>query len=483
MSADDDYAEDYQEWIAEGEPIDGAELLDDLRATLTRYVVFPNEHAAAAVPLWIATTHALPAFDYAPRLVLCSPEKRCAKSRVLDIIAATCHKPLATADATVAAIFRSLGGKHPPTLIIDEADTMFGTKKVAEQNEDLRRLLNAGHQRGRPALRCVGPLQTPTEFQVFAMAALAAKGIGVVPDTITDRAVNITMRRRAPGERVSQFRTRHAAALAPLRERLAEWVATQAAELAKAEPAMPVAVEDRAADTWEPLVAVADAAGGHWPKTARAACKALVAAADEADEEHSLAAELLRDTRTVFGDRDRMLSADIIAALASDPEARWADLWGKPLDQHRLAKELKPYGVRSKTLRIDGVRGKGYRVDGNDGLRQAWARYVPARVPVPTVPPVPPQVDGGGGGTDTFSSRATRAISVPAETPIDLDFSENGTPGTPGTGIAAATGGHAEGAPAFVPPTGPGRCPDCGWDVPTQGHRPDCTANDDGPPF
>ena len=156
--------------------------------------------------LWIAATHALPAFECAPRLVITSPEKRCGKTRLLDIITGTCHKPLATVNATVAAIFRSIGGAHPPTLVIDEADTLFGSKKNAENNEDFRALLNAGHQRGRPALRCVGPLQVPTEFSTFAMCAIA--GIGTMPDTITDRAVNISMRRRASGETVAQFRSR-----------------------------------------------------------------------------------------------------------------------------------------------------------------------------------------------------------------------------------------------------------------------------------
>jgi HK97 family phage prohead protease len=166
--------------------LNGAELLDDLVKTLTRFVIFPDEHSAAAVALWIAATHALPWFDCAPRLVITSPEKRCGKTRLLDIIAGTCNHPLATSDATVAAIFRSIpsidpesGGSYSvaddatPTLLIDEADAIFGNSKVAEQHEDLRKLLNAGHQRGRPALRCVGPHQTPTEFPTFAMAVLA----------------------------------------------------------------------------------------------------------------------------------------------------------------------------------------------------------------------------------------------------------------------------------------------------------------------
>ena len=155
-------------------------------------------------------------------------------------------------------------------------------KKVAEQNEDLRKLLNAGHQRGRPALRCVGPLQTPTEFQTFAMVALA--GIGKLPDTITDRAVNISMQRRASGESVSQFRSRRdGPVLAALRDRLAAWAKERIDELSKAEPDLPV--DDRAADTWEPLVAVADAAGGDWPKLARSACRAIESATARANED------------------------------------------------------------------------------------------------------------------------------------------------------------------------------------------------------
>jgi hypothetical protein len=225
----------------------------------------PDAHAPVAVTLWTAATHALPAFECAPRLVFTSPQKRCAKSRTLDIIAGICHRALATSDATVAAIFRSIGDTHPPTLIIDEADAIFGNKKTAEQNEDLRKLLNAGHQRGRPALRCTGPLQVPTQFPVFAMATLA--GIGDLPDTITDRAVNIRMRRRAREEKVAQFRSRRdGPVLAALRDRLADWATQRIEDLTKSEPVMPV--EDRAADTWEPLIAIADVAGGHWPELA-----------------------------------------------------------------------------------------------------------------------------------------------------------------------------------------------------------------------
>src|SRR5919202_2355060 len=120
-------------------PPDGAATLDRLRAALARYVVLPSEQAADAVTLWIAASHAQPAWAHAPRLVIRAPEKRCGKSRLLDVVEATCHAPLITVNASPAAVYRAIGSDRPPTLLIDEADTIFGADN-AKSNEDLRGL-------------------------------------------------------------------------------------------------------------------------------------------------------------------------------------------------------------------------------------------------------------------------------------------------------------------------------------------------------
>ena len=329
-------------------------------------MAFGDRHAATAVALWIVATHCLPAFECAPRLVITSPQKRCAKSRLLDIIAGTCHHPLVTANATVPAVFRSLGGDHPPTLILDEADTLWGTKKVAEQNEDLRALLNAGHQRGRPALRCVGPLQTPTEFPTFSMAALA--GIGTMPDTITDRSVCITMRRRAPDEKVAQFRSRRdGPKLANLSARLAKWAAAHVEKLTKAEPEMPV--EDRAADTWEPMIAIAEEAGGDWPDMARLACTALVTAATEDDEERSLPTKLLADIKGIFAEKvvSFLSSDELVMELRRIDDAPWNDF---ELTRSKLSYRLKDF--RIKTRHNPAATARGYRLE---DFADVFARY------------------------------------------------------------------------------------------------------------
>ena len=352
----------------------GAALLGELHAALCRYVVFPSPQAADAVTLWTAATHAQPAWEHAPRLAVVSPLKRCGKSRLLDVVAETCHAPLITVNATIAAVVRSIG-EDPPTLLVDEADTLWGTKRQADNNEDLRGLLNAGHQRNRPMLRWDITTRTLDQLDTFAMALLAA--IGELPDTIMDRAVVVRMRRRAPGELVDPYRTRRdAPPLNALRERLHGWVREHLRELHQATPAMPL--EDRAADTWEPLIATADHAGGDWPQRARDAAVAMTGAEAQHEEDTSASVRLLADLRDLYDQTgaDALYTSTLLERLHKLEEAPWADWYGHPLRARELADLLKRYQVESRNVREHGTGEprKGYR---RTDLHDAWTRYVP----------------------------------------------------------------------------------------------------------
>ncbi|MBV6703434.1 DUF3631 domain-containing protein [Kitasatospora aureofaciens] len=365
----------------------GAVLLDELRSTLARYVVLPSSHALDAVTLWVAATHGQPAWQHAPRLAVVGPAKRCGKSRLLDIVTETVHDPLITVNASLPAVFRSIT-EDPPTLLVDEADTLFGTSKAAERNEELRGVLNAGHQRNRPAVRMVGngPDMRPGKFPTFAMAALA--GIGDLPDTIMDRSVVVRMRRRAPGESVQPFRSAlDTKPLHDLRDRVADWFRPLLPRAVGMLPVMPVA--DRAADTWEPLVIVADLAGGHWPATARAACAAMCAHEAGLDEDGDGAKiRILQDIRTVFttlGDPPALATATLLAQLRALEEAPWAEFGVSGLTARGLQLLLKDFGVSSSNIRFpDSRQAKGFVR--NDFL-DPWRRYCPE--------PAPPQVEGG----------------------------------------------------------------------------------------
>lgn len=262
------------------------------------------------------------------------------------------------------------------------------------------------------------------------MAALAA--IGSLPDTITDRAINIVMRRRSRDENVSQFRSRRdGPILGALRDQLATWAAQHIDELSKAEPKMPV--EDRAADTWEPLIAVADAAGDHWPKTARAACKALVAAADEADEDRSLSTRLLADIASVFTDKgvSFLPSAELVAELRRVEGSPWNDF---ELTPSKLAYRLREFRV--KTGHNAAASARGYRLE---DFKDAFARYT-RQTPSE---PVNPQVKQALASDGLFfnPSEPVRQPVNPSESVRRYEPSTSDSDGLTGSdGLAARNG-------------------------------------------
>ncbi|MEW1925893.1 DUF3631 domain-containing protein [Streptomyces sp. NPDC088360] len=352
---------------------EGAALLDELRTTIGKYVVLPNEEALTAVTLWVAATHIQTALQHAPRLAVMSPTKGCGKSRVLDVLYETVHDPMMTVNTSPAVIFRTIG-KIPPTLLVDEADTIF-SPKASGDSEILRGLLNAGHQRNRPAWRISGPEHKPTPFPTFAMAAIA--GIGDLPDTITDRSVVLRMQKRKPGEKVAPFRTRYAAPeLNALRDRLAAWLGPLRGAAARMVPQMPV--EDRAADTWEPLVIIGDLAGGHWPAQARAACLAMTRHEAVQDEQTSLKTRLLRDIHRVFeraNNPEALSTQDLVAALIQDADAPWAEHGAKGLNAYHLGNLLRDFDIRPANYRFDqGRQAKAYL---RNRFLDAWARHCP----------------------------------------------------------------------------------------------------------
>jgi hypothetical protein len=260
-------------------------------------------------------------------------------------------------------------------VLFDEIDTVFGPK--AKDNEEIRGWLNAGHRRGATAGRCIMRGKVVETEELPAYCAVAVAGLGNLPDTILTRSVIVRMRRRHAGETVEPFRHRiHSRQALAIRMEIEAWAAGQPTQIDW--PDMPDGVQDRAADVWEPLIAVADLVGGEWPKRARDAAVALVAESKES--EPSLGIRLLTDIKSVFipdggPNADAMASKMLLQRLHDIAESPWNDLKGKPLDERRLSGFLKQYGVKSKTVRIGDLTPKGYaRVD----LHDAWARYLPA---------------------------------------------------------------------------------------------------------
>ena len=346
--------------------------LDDVHAFLGRFVAYPSPHAHVAHTLWIAHTHRMDAWESTPRLAFLSPEWGSGKTRALEATELLVPRPVEAVNATPAYLFRKVSAPEgPPTLLYDEVDTLFGPK--AKDNEEIRAVLNAGHRRGAVAGRCVVKGKVIETEELPAYCAVALAGLGDLPETILSRSIVVRMRRRAPGEQIEPFRRRvEVESAAELLARLSRWAKERRDTLAAARPVMPGGIEDRDADVWEALLAVADAAGGDWPARARVAAVALVAESKAGTP--SLGVRLLGDMRHVFGDRPAMSTDELLEALNGMEEAPWSDLRGSPLNARGLADRLRAYGVKPKTIRVGDATPRGYT---SDDLHDAWVRYLP----------------------------------------------------------------------------------------------------------
>jgi 5S rRNA maturation endonuclease (ribonuclease M5) len=356
-----------------------AELVEACARTVRRFVVLSDEQALA-VALWVLHTHALDAADVTPFLVITGPTMRSGKTRLLETLELLVAKPWRVTLPSEAVLFRKVD-RDQPTLLLDECDAVF--RSTSEKTEPLRALLNAGNRRGTRVPRCVqrGKAFDLVEFDVFCPRALAA--IGDLPGTIMDRGIVIRLRRRTPDEPLERFRFREAEAeLSPLRATMEAWGREAVGKLRAARPGVPEALDDRAAEAWEPLLAIADLSGGDWPARARAA--AVLLSGGPAKGEDGVGVRLLQDIHRVFEEygADRLETQALLEALCEDETAPWGDWHGRRLTPQALARLLRPFGIGPCKWREGARVVRGYA---RGAFEDAFFRYLPQK------PPQPPQ--------------------------------------------------------------------------------------------
>ena len=347
-------------------------ILHDVQVFIRRYVVLSDEQSIA-VTLWAAHTHVIAAADCTPYLQITSATKRAGKTRLLEVLEPLVARPWLTGRTSAAALIRKIDSQQP-TLLLDESDAAFKGEK--EYAEALRGILNSGYRRSGRATICVGQGATISvkDFQTFGPKAIA--GIGALPDTIADRAMAIALRRRTNDEPCARWRERDGHVEAgPLRDPIVAWAGREPtiAALRAARPSLPGGLGDRQADCWEPLLAIADLAGGEWPNRARRAALALAGSLEDQD----ITVELLRDLADVVPEFTDLVipTKDLLAKLIEQDDRPWAT-WrhDKPITGRGLARLLGPLGIHpDRHLRT--VRG--YRRDAFD---DAIARYLPSQV-------------------------------------------------------------------------------------------------------
>ncbi|MGA2319740.1 MAG: DUF3631 domain-containing protein [Solirubrobacteraceae bacterium] len=358
-------------------PDNTGDLLAEVQAFTARFVVLPSDYAGTALALFVLHTWAIHGAHSTPYIAVISPEPRSGKSRVLEVLEMVVRAPWKTLSTSESALFRRIE-RDLPTLLLDEIDAIFGSN--SERTEPLRAALNGGNRPGASATRTVGKgadLEAK-DFSVFCPKVLAGIDTGRLPETVRDRSVVIHMARKHRGEMVERFLPRFVTPeVEPLKERLATWAEAATPHLGEAEPELPDDLNDRAADAWEPLLAIADMAGDGWPEVARDAAVKLAAAGD--DDEIGRGEQLLRGIHKAMTDRDVIATAELLILINDDDElpfGGWRD--GRGLDARTLARQLRPYGVRPRKIRVGAHTPMGYH---RDDLRDVWSRYLRGYLP------------------------------------------------------------------------------------------------------
>jgi hypothetical protein len=359
--------------VALSEDRGGLGKLSGLVSFLARFIAYPSEHARYAHALWILHTFLVEEFDNTPRIAFLSPEPGSGKSRAMEVTELLVPNAKSTVNVTPAYIFRKISeGEELPTLLIDEADAIFNARR-GDGNEDLRGLLNSGYRKGATAGRVGHKGNTPILEDFPSFCAVALAGLNDLPETLMQRSIVIPMKRRRNDQKVEPFRRRlHGIEAEAIRQHLEEVAEKIRPQVGEAWPELPPGIEDRHADKWEPLIAIADALGGDWPHIARDTALSFVEQSQEAPE--SVGVRLLSDIRAVIGSEDRISSQDLLDRLKALEESEWATYRGTGLDTRGLSRQLGKYEIKSESLKFEGNTLRGYRVS---EFADAFGRYLP----------------------------------------------------------------------------------------------------------
>jgi len=362
------------------DPVDGELLLGDL-CTIVRDHVVIEANQILTTSLWIILTYVHEWVNYLPILSLISPEKRCGKTTLIDVLERLVRKPLSTVNISPAALFRAVD-RWCPTVLIDEGELL-----LTKENEDLRRIVNSGHTRGKFAVVCNPNTLEPECFRTFSPKVIAA--IRKLPETIIDRLLVISMQRRRKSDTIKKLSETNPESFASLRRKLWRWRLDHGDNLSahrSAQCAYTASMGDRAADNWTELLMIAQEIGEQCHRHAIQAAGSSEQFVE--DDEDALTIYLLNALQKIFQNNavevtiERPTESFIflptstaLELLNQDKEAPWAD-WKNGLTPHKLRHLLSPFEVKPVRARIgkdDQVRG--YRLG---QLEPAFQRYLSA---------------------------------------------------------------------------------------------------------
>jgi len=343
------------------DPVNLNALLNDIHRHRGRFIVIHDEHGAVATTLWTALSwvHDKVA-THSPPLLITSPDEEgnAAKTLLCSYLVYQTPRGKIVGELSGASFFHMIDRIHP-TLAIDNAET----ENLFKRKKDLIELLNNSWTRGVPVPRQVHGVTV--EYDVFCPKIVGAiVGSNFLPPNAMGRSIHFGMLPKLPSEAIEEFGYADSDELLAFRRKLARFAVDHAEALRAAGPAMPEGFDNRLQQNWRLLFAIADLAGGNWPKRIRAAAVKLT----KQFYEPSIGRQCLAMFVELFlaSEYEGMVtSAWAQEQFTADPTSAWVNYRGRgPITQWGIKNILEPYGIRPGMLhprRHPAVRG--YRIE------------------------------------------------------------------------------------------------------------------------
>lgn len=323
-----------------------ARVLNAIENLFDKHLVYPSREERDAAVVWTLASWVAEKFDNFPRLYFRAAEYGAGKSVAAEAVGRLSRESHEMVGVTQSVLYRLIeNAEKPPTLFIDEADNIFGTAGSSSSHQELLGIMNKGFHRNGTVYRSRGT-DDVQQFRCFSPMILAGKGI--LPRAMMTRSITVSMRKPIEGETFVPYKDRiHRPFFDAVKEAIDKWTgSTEARSLGTEFPTMPSNVKHRDADVWEPLVMLADAAGGEWPERIRKAATILVDRQD-VKEEVPVGTKLVQTLARLLKESEKVPMDVVADELRLTPRA--------------LGKVAREMGLDPSPIgRVDGKSAKGF---------------------------------------------------------------------------------------------------------------------------
>lgn len=362
-------------------------VVDEIHRLISKYIVLSHSEIRVA-SAWAAASWHMDVWSRFPHLAVTSPEKRCGKTRFLQLLEKVCPKPWSTTSISPAAMYRLIE-KERPTLLLDEAQSI--SRRGSESSEVLRELLNAGIDSTSVVVRVGGKDNDEIKkFSVYSPKVIAL--IGAIDGVLADRCLPIGLKRKSREDQVQFYNHRVVDQESKaLGEKLEKWSKESAKAITEAyDQTEPFAIDnDRMADLLRPLQAVLAVVD---PSSIN-----LLQKYAEGSEERERRIEMMSPgvlmlvaCREAFAEREKTVKRlgklaektepgflptetliEFLCKRTEEPWARWSK--GQNINPEGVARLLRPYDIRSERNRDQSARGYY-----THSFEEAWKKYTPS---------------------------------------------------------------------------------------------------------